>query len=666
MQVLMHLAERAGQVISRNELLAGVWGETFVQEEALTQAVSQLRRTLDDDPRSPTIIQTIPKQGYRLIAEVTIGTPGDSATPATDRQTETTTTTTGPGRSGVRRLLPFIAGVLIAVIAYVAVMRQGKQTPDAFILDELPLTTLPGDEIYPALSPDGTLVVFGWLAEDAAGAKLYLKHIGSEDVTPLTNEPGVESTPCWSPDGERIAFSRRGPDGRRVCVVAAMGGAVQELGPLHAFLGGIDWAPDGQTIVYSGKDKREAPMRLMSLRVADGRVDTLTTPGQTDRGDMFPRFSPDGKQLAYVHGDRGASRDVHVMPASGGPAVRLTSGFFSCGGMAWAADGQSLLLSATMRGPYEMWRVALDDQPPTLLATRGHRSLGPSCARQSDAMVFVERHIDTDIRLLHFAGSTESRTVAASTRIDGSPRFSPDGSTVLFISERSGSSELWLSDLENGSVRQLTTAVGDALRKPRWSPDGRRVAVNAARDGLLQVVVIDVSSGLQRQVTPGDGHYRLGHWSTDGQWVFYSREEGPDWQISKVRLDGTGAVDQPFAGCLSIHEQADGGLLYFKETADGLFRRHEGGDEEILVGPSDLHDTLNLEVTDEGYWFIRWDASQWYLAFYDFVTGTTENRAQLPGVLVGQFNLATDGQSLLYTVVTRSDSDLRIVPDLPR
>jgi DNA-binding winged helix-turn-helix (wHTH) protein len=70
MDVLVCLAARAGRMVTREELLATVWSDRFVVESGLTRCVSELRQTLGDSARQPRIIETIPKRGYRLIADV--------------------------------------------------------------------------------------------------------------------------------------------------------------------------------------------------------------------------------------------------------------------------------------------------------------------------------------------------------------------------------------------------------------------------------------------------------------------------------------------------------------------------------------------------------------------------------------------------------------------
>ena len=70
MQVLVHFAQHPGEVIPREQFLEEIWNGVFVSDEALTNAIKELRKALRDDPKSPRFIQTVPKKGYRLIAPV--------------------------------------------------------------------------------------------------------------------------------------------------------------------------------------------------------------------------------------------------------------------------------------------------------------------------------------------------------------------------------------------------------------------------------------------------------------------------------------------------------------------------------------------------------------------------------------------------------------------
>ena len=72
MEVCVRLAQAPGSVVSKGELLESVWQDISVGEDALTRAISELRRALEDDARNPRIVETIPKRGYRLIAAVEV------------------------------------------------------------------------------------------------------------------------------------------------------------------------------------------------------------------------------------------------------------------------------------------------------------------------------------------------------------------------------------------------------------------------------------------------------------------------------------------------------------------------------------------------------------------------------------------------------------------
>jgi len=69
-EVLVCLADHAGETVSKEELMRAVWGDTFVTDDVLTRCISELRKALDDDPKEPRVIETIPKRGYRLLLEV--------------------------------------------------------------------------------------------------------------------------------------------------------------------------------------------------------------------------------------------------------------------------------------------------------------------------------------------------------------------------------------------------------------------------------------------------------------------------------------------------------------------------------------------------------------------------------------------------------------------
>ncbi len=147
MQVLLCLAARVDEVVSKDDLMKSVWPDTFVTEDVLTRCISALRKALDDDPREPRYIQTIHKKGYRLIAEVR---------PMQQQEAQAAVIAAPPIRK--RRYLPIatIAAIAVFVIAGVLAsilhLFKAAPPPARVILAVLPFQDLGGDPAQEYLS----------------------------------------------------------------------------------------------------------------------------------------------------------------------------------------------------------------------------------------------------------------------------------------------------------------------------------------------------------------------------------------------------------------------------------------------------------------------------------------------------------------------------------
>src|SRR5262245_48042666 len=117
--VLELLLQRAGDVVSRQELIDTVWKDAFVTDTSLAEAVSVLRQGLGDDPQSPTYIQTLHRRGYRFVATVATA-PAARAPDIPSGATEASAATrVSPSIGG--QLVPWSAAVICALIAIAAV-----------------------------------------------------------------------------------------------------------------------------------------------------------------------------------------------------------------------------------------------------------------------------------------------------------------------------------------------------------------------------------------------------------------------------------------------------------------------------------------------------------------------------------------------------------------
>ena len=164
MEVLCYLADRPGQVVSREDLEASVWAGTVVGYDALTSTIIKLRKVFDDNSREPRFIETVPKRGYRLIARVS---PVEVGVPGGDQ----------PGSGSTSTRIPWVP---VAVVALVAVVLAGTW----FFLQ-------PGEA--PILRDKPSLVVLPFADLTGSPGQDYLAEGITEDIaTDLSKYSGIQ------------------------------------------------------------------------------------------------------------------------------------------------------------------------------------------------------------------------------------------------------------------------------------------------------------------------------------------------------------------------------------------------------------------------------------------------------------------------------------------
>lgn len=188
MQVLLVLCEHPGEVFSKEDLIQSVWGDIHVSPEVLTRAISELRRAFDDDARSPTVIHTIPKIGYRLVAPVVY----DVAEFAPPDLPPTVPSPGGANRHRIRVRTWVTVLSLFCVCGALSVWAW-KRPSESGPLRIFPFTTYAGSESLPAFSPDGSQIAFVWTGGERGEPHIYVKRIGGGESGATDERPVFRS-----------------------------------------------------------------------------------------------------------------------------------------------------------------------------------------------------------------------------------------------------------------------------------------------------------------------------------------------------------------------------------------------------------------------------------------------------------------------------------------
>jgi Tol biopolymer transport system component/DNA-binding winged helix-turn-helix (wHTH) protein len=672
---LVVLIRNSGHVVDKEELLKTVWPETFVEEGVLAVNVAAIRKALSDGEGGPSCIETVPRRGYRFVGEVR----------RAERATEACTANAPDQRKGSRtRRAGLVVGLLLLLAGLGWYLSRSRSTSIAEPSPPIPLTSYPGIELSPTFSPDGSQVAFSWNGEHQDNFDIYVKVIGGADAVRLTRDPARDMSPAWSPDGRHIAFARDGA----VFLIEPTGRGERKLAEIRA--GDIEWTQDSKSLVISAGTFRKS--QLLRLYVETTAVKELTNPPSSQEiafGDFNAALSPDGLSLAFVRLHSSVASDLYVMLLSGGDPRRLTQNENVIRGIAWTADGREIVY--TRPG---LWRRPADAHPGApskrLEGVDPTGAGGPAISRPSPGLpvrlAYEHIEVDTNIWVKEAHNfSAPARKLIASTRADENPQFSPDGRRIAFVSNSSGSFQIWVADSDGSNPLQLTSSGSTGTNSLRWSPDGKRIVFASVQNGNRDVYTILPDGGSLRRLTIEPSQEGRPSWSRDGRWIYFYSDRNGRNEIWKVPAESGQAVQVTFDRGHESFESPDGKLLYYEDYGINGLRsistETSSGIREGTVVLGSLRPGY-WAVGEKGIYFVDFDdrhAASHYrfyhfvvgasevsqpIMFYDFKTkevsqiGAIEKPVMRP---TPGFSVTWDGRYIAWSQVDRAESDLMMI-----
>ncbi|MDH5758460.1 MAG: S9 family peptidase [Gemmatimonadota bacterium] len=316
-------------------------------------------------------------------------------------------------------------------------------------------------------------------------------------------------------------------------------------------------SPDGAWIAYTvsttSLEKEESFTRIWMVSSAGGDPVAMTVEGKSASS---PEWSPDGRYLTFLGSREEGKSQVWALDRRGGEAVALTEVEQGVSGYRWSPDATRLLL--TIRDAEEKDPDAKEGAPrdPWVIDRLQFK-------RDYQGYLTGDRHTHLYVMDL------ETRTVRQLTTgrwDEGSPEWSPDGSRVAFVSNRTDdpdanrNSDIWVVDAgltePTDSPRRVTTQPGSD-GSPAWSPDGRSIAyvtttdVDAIWYATGHLAVISAEGGEPRVLTASlDRNPSSPRWSDDGAWIWFGLEDSAEDHLVRIRPDGSG-LTRVVAGPLS-------------------------------------------------------------------------------------------------------------------
>ncbi|MFH0947292.1 MAG: LpqB family beta-propeller domain-containing protein [Planctomycetota bacterium] len=543
--------------------------------------------------------------------------------------------------------------------------------PSSVILRGVPFTTYPSSEVYPAFSPDGTKVAFAWTDPDHGSLDIYVKQIGREPPLRVTSDPAAEISPSWSPDGKFLAFVRIEEDhaGSTICRISSLGGEVQNLCAVATTVQNLDWSPDASWLAFATPEVTGLAAEIRRLDLESLEVTVVEMTGEGHASVNEPRVSPDGEWIAYVGADRAGLQDIFLLPSGGGPSRRLTSAQRLINGLDWMPDGREIIFASIPVTTPGLRRVMVADGTLSWLPNEGIPARHPSLAGTGNRLVYEAQAVDFNIWRIRQPGSgtpqLDTAPLVNSTRNDTQSTFSPDGEKIAFISNRSGTPEIWMSNADGSRERRLTSLNGVYIWQPSWSADGEEIVFSGLVDGHAQLHLLSVASGQARRLRNSGRHEIASAWSRDGHWIYFMADSPEGWRMWQVRPDGRDASQFPLDAQVLLHEARDGSsLTLLRADLAGIWKWDRAGSATCLVEGSVTAGWLAYVAAENGVYLVK-SASATTREMYllDYATQEARKIAVLPGFGCSNLALSPDGETLLYDRSEEFRCDLTLVND---
>ncbi len=165
--------------------------------------------------------------------------------------------------------------------------------------------------------------------------------------------------------------------------------------------------------------------------------------------------------------------------------------------------------------------------------------LTPRLSPNGSQLAFVSYAGGTpQVRLLD-VGSGAQRPVAPPDSMSFAPRFSPDGNRILFSMMTGANCDIYITGRDGGLPRRLTFSSGTDTG-PSFSPDGSKIVFESDRGGSQQLYVMNADGSDQRRISFGGGWYASPEWSPDGAWIAFTRRGADGRRIGIIKADGSG------------------------------------------------------------------------------------------------------------------------------
>ncbi|MCA1624818.1 MAG: winged helix-turn-helix domain-containing protein [Acidobacteria bacterium] len=577
-ETLEVLVEHAGHLIEKDELMQKIWQDRFVEESNLTFNIKMLRKALGDSASKPRFIETVPRRGYRFIAEVKevlsedfrknetvehFSSDGNGASngngvklivenlPDNDSFDEKPAYQISPSVHVIssirsRPVLYSISAVIIGIFLLTGFFlfknstsfsqRFGDSTGNQRFLTVEKLTDT-GNAKAATISPDGKLLAY--YTTDGGKDTIWLRQLTTGKSAPIFSPKDERIHGLnFSQDGDYLYFSHQNKgEPSNLSRLSILGGTPTKI--LSDFHGSYTFSPDAYNIAFVRYDETGS---VVMIAESDGRNERRAFASPKPRHIISVAWSPDGESIAYSFGNGrydGGGMDYGIFEFNFKDETEKSLTDFKwnyLGTIEWLPDKSGMLVTAREKadGTDQIWWLSLPDGKAKPITNNADSLELKGASVDFSKIIAQQEFLNSSVWV---APTNDLSNVQAIAKAQWDMAWTADGK-IIFPARETIKTGIWLTNPDGSDKKQITS--NDSLeRSPTVSPEGRFVVFVSTRSGRQNIWRMNADGGNQTQLTDGEGENNP-TFTPDGQSVVFNSIKGGS--LWKVSVEGGEAV----------------------------------------------------------------------------------------------------------------------------
>ena len=682
--LLVFLCQNSQRVISKDELMEQVWTGTLVTENAISRTLVKVRKALADDPKNPQYIITVPRKGYRMVANFvasdTVSNQAESIVATNqiddlnddDKQTADVeknqqnrltaqSLVFNQSRISKNTLLIAVGVIMLIAITYALSIKTNTVLQTKQIKA---LTREIGVEQYPAVSPKLTHLAY---RKDVSGKPSYIniENLSSHVKQSITHERGALSKPVWSPTQDKLAFLYQH---NSVCMIfwAELSDIknkdtwqdITECGaqasPHFVF------SPDGQYLYFNDRQSASHGYQVFRVNLANNEKDIVNQPITNGLGNYNFDISPDGERLLMINSEFSPTTRIYTLDIESSTLEQTAQLDYLMRSALWHHDNETII-HPSPHPAYELWQSSLTGSKLAVVASNTSRVKHLSRINNGKDFSFVSYLLNKDIYFSSMAKTQDQADVELdnSTVMDYLPALANSTNQYAFVSKRSTSAEVYLSTLINDkqSSAEAPKQLSDFNNPVKlydlvFSPNDNQLMVLA--DNQIYIANVDEMS---MKKLPLDNIAIVAVSWQDENNLLLSTIRNADWTLMAYNISEQKLSTMPVGYQGGLYSAVDDSFYMIADDSSQVMKFSEISAEpqatDLTCQPSIINRKLNLKATSDGL-VCQSNTENNQYSHYSFTQKTSQIWQKIPAG--NDFSVNKNG--MIYAKMKRSVADI--------